>query len=216
MKKTRIALRIPTREQIAAWLARQDPGPAPGLQEKIAAYLELLARWNQEISLTAIREPELILERHFGEAFFAVKTVPIVAGALVDIGSGAGFPAIAIELLVPGLAVTLVESNRKKCAFLKELAQRLELVNVRVVAERFESLQPEGFPADFITCRAVGQFEGLLAWSRQSLKPHGKLVLWLGEKDAGRISREKGWSWRAPLLIPNSRERLLLTGKPIP
>jgi 16S rRNA (guanine527-N7)-methyltransferase len=210
----RIAIRIPTRNDIAAWLAGQDLAASPTLPDKMAAYLELLARWNRRISLTAIREPEAILARHFGEAFFAVKTVPIIPGKLVDIGSGAGFPAIPAKLVVPGLAVTLVESNRKKCAFLKELVQRLELTDVRVVAERFENLRPEEFSADFITSRAVGQFESILDWSRKALRSQGQIIFWVGREAASRIQQEAGWIWRESIPVPGSRETLLLVGRP--
>jgi 16S rRNA (guanine527-N7)-methyltransferase len=214
MRGNRIALRLPTREQVAGWLAGQGLAASPGLADKIAGYLELLAQWNRGVSLTAIRAPELILERHFGEAFFAVKAVPILAGNLLDIGSGAGFPAIPAKLLVPPLAVTLIESNRKKCAFLKELVQQLKLTDVRVVRERFEDLRAEEFSGDFITCRAVGQFESLLEWSRRALKSNGQIVLWLGERTSNRIMSEQGWIWREAMPIPNSRERVLLVGKP--
>jgi 16S rRNA (guanine527-N7)-methyltransferase len=214
MRGKRIALRIPSADEIAARLARDRLAPYPETAAVVRRYLELLARWNEKISLTAIREPEAILERHLGEAFFAVRAVPITAGKLVDIGSGGGFPSIPIKLVVPGLSVTLVESNRRKCAFLKEVVQQLGLAQIDVRNARFEELRAEEFAADYLTCRAIGQFEALLPWARRALRPDGQFVLWLGEKDAERTSRERGWAWLPFAKIPSSKERVILVGRP--
>jgi len=201
-------------EQIADWLAGQNLAQAANLSEKISEYLQLLARWNQKIRLTAIHEPDELLERHFGEAFLAARAVPITAGILVDIGSGAGFPAVPIKLVIPAISVALIEANHKKCAFLKDLVQRLELKGVQVVQARIEDLPPRQFSSDIITARAVGQFAAVLEWSHQALRPNGSLVLWLGGKAADPIQFEKDWEWRSPIPIPESRERFILIGAP--
>ncbi len=214
MGKDSIAIRIPSTAAIAARLARDGLASAGTLAETLRRYLELLARWNRKIRLTAIREPEEILERHLGEAFFAVRAVPISPGKLVDIGSGAGFPAIPIKLVVPQMDVTLVESNRRKCAFLKEVILQLGLKGISVRNTRFEELRPDEISADYITCRAVGQFETLIEWAKNTLIAGGRLVLWLGRDDARRISLKRGWTWEKAIELPNSKQRVLLVGRP--
>ena len=80
-------------------------------RERVRRYIEILARWNKVISLTRVMEPLDILRFHFGESLFAVENVPIREGRLADVGTGAGFPGLALGMAVPKLKVTLIESN---------------------------------------------------------------------------------------------------------
>ncbi len=102
----------------------------------IRCYIELLLLWNQKINLTAIRKPREILERHFGESIFAAHAVAISAGRLADLGSGAGFPGLALKLVCPGLTVQLIEANTKKAVFLSEVCRVLNLSGVEILCER--------------------------------------------------------------------------------
>ena len=93
----------------------------------ISTYIDLLLKWNARINLTAIRDPNEIVQRHFGESFFAAKYLlaqkrPQTA---IDLGSGAGFPGVPFALLAPDVRVTLIESQQKKATFLKELIRVL-------------------------------------------------------------------------------------------
>ena len=87
------------------------------LYAQLSLYLDLLLRWNARTNLTAIREPEEIVRRHFGESLLLAGMLPAVARSVLDLGSGAGFPGIPIQLLRPQLAVTLAESQGKKSQF---------------------------------------------------------------------------------------------------
>src|ERR1700712_2190007 len=89
------------------------PQATSSLVEELSVYLDLLLKWNARTNLTAIREPEEIVRRHFGESLFAGRHLP-QADTLLDFGSGAGFPGLPIQLLCPDLAVTLGESQNKK------------------------------------------------------------------------------------------------------
>ena len=187
---------------------------SPALAEAIRKYMELLLRWNQKISLTSIRDPREILQRHFGESMFAARAVPIVRGRLVDIGSGAGFPGLALKLVSPELEVTLIEPNMKKSVFLAEVARTLGLSGVKLIAKRIEELSGLEESADFVTCRAVRPDKRLLAWARAALAAGGKCVLWLGAEDAATLRNESDWNWKAPIAVPMSTGRVLLAGKP--
>ncbi len=199
-------------ETVAAALRDFGISSTPRLADQIRRYVDLLLLWNQTISLTAIRQPKEILYRHFGESMFAVQAVPIRTGCLVDVGAGAGFPGLAVKLLVPELKLVLIESNRKKVAFLKEVNRRLDLANVEVMAQRFEDVGLSQASAEYVTARAVGSTTQLMALAGRVLVAGGKLILWLGSADAQEFHRAEDWEWRAPILVPHSKRRVLLVG----
>ena len=200
--------------EISDSLALYGAAPKAVLCDRIRAYISLLLRWNERISLTTVTDPHEILKFHFGESVFAAPSVPIQFGRLADVGSGAGFPGIPLAMLVTELQVTLIESNLKKASFLSEVIRTLDLPNVSVIRSRMENLQSNLPAFDFVTARAVGAFDDLLAWSASALTPSGKLILWISGKDAAEIARTPEWSWREPIHIPGSRARFLLVGSP--
>jgi 16S rRNA (guanine527-N7)-methyltransferase len=140
------------------------------------AYLELLLKWNAKTNLTAIRDPEQIVQRHFGEslalAAFALEDTSIATAA--DLGSGAGFPGLPLAIYAPQVRVTLIESQNKKTTFLKEVARALELPNLVVLNQRGEQVQ-ERF--DLLTLRAVEKFEAALKLACSLTKPQGRIAL---------------------------------------
>jgi 16S rRNA (guanine527-N7)-methyltransferase len=183
-----------------------------GANDAIKEYIRLLMHWNRRIALTALTDPEEILRFHFGESLFASHAVPIEIGRLADVGTGAGFPGLALKLFRPELYVTLFESNAKKCVFLREVVRSLGLTEVEVVRQRFEDYASSGPKFDFIASRALGSFDALLSWSPSTLADHGRAVLWVGLEDARRISTTEGWAWKKPITIPGTRNRMLLVG----
>ena len=200
--------------EISDSLALYGAAPNAVLCERIRAYISLLLRWNERISLTAVTDSDEILKFHFGESVFAVPSAPIQFGRLADVGSGAGFPGIPLALVLPELQVTLIESNLKKTAFLSEVIRTLDLPNVSVSRSRIEGLRSNLPAFDFVTARAVGAFDDLLAWSATALTGSGKIILWISGQDAAEIARTPGWSWQDPIHIPGSRARFLLIGSP--
>ena len=148
---------------------------------------------------------------------FAAAKFSILKGRLADVGSGAGFPGLALKIIRPELHVTLIEANAKKSAFLAEVVRDLGLIGVDVLRARYEDLPPGAIQADFIAARAVGRLPQLLEWASGSLSPAGQVVLWLGAQDAENILRVREWNWTGPVPIPRSRRRMLLAGqKPAP
>jgi 16S rRNA (guanine527-N7)-methyltransferase len=182
--------------------------------DQTLAYLHLLLRWNQKINLTAIRDPEVCVTRHFGESLFLARHVQL-HGGLLDVGSGAGFPGLALKIVFPGIVVTLLEPVAKKRAFLKETARVCAFRQVEVRGEHLEDLAHANMvPAfDFATMRAVGNLEALVPLAAQSLKPHGSLLLWLThDQTAGLASIKSGLTWLDPLPIPLSRTGIICRG----
>ncbi len=190
--------------------------PSPDQAKAIQLYVALLIQWNQKVSLTSLRAPPEILQRHFGECMFAASAVPISDGRLADVGSGAGFPGLALKIACPALEVVLVESNMKKSAFLSEVVRVLNLDGVEVVCSRMEDLSVRPGFASLVSARAVGNLDRMLGWARKALSEEGQALLWLGAADAEELSSSHGWRWREPIEIPSSHRRVLLIGRPSP
>jgi 16S rRNA (guanine527-N7)-methyltransferase len=108
--------------------------------DQLASYLELLVKWNRVYNLTAIRDEAKLVSHHLLDCLAVVSQLP--GGNIVDVGSGAGLPGIPIAISCPGRAVTLLDSNHKKSAFLKQAIAELGLANVQVVTERVEVYRP--------------------------------------------------------------------------
>ncbi|MGH9747070.1 MAG: 16S rRNA (guanine(527)-N(7))-methyltransferase RsmG [Candidatus Acidiferrales bacterium] len=200
--------------QIDAALLPYGLESSPALNDKIRIYIALLLKWNRSISLTTVTEIDQILRFHFGESLFALSLLPLEKGRLADVGSGAGFPGLALAAALPGLKTTLIESNGKKFAFLSEIIRELRLKNAVALRCRMEDVKGPDSHFDCITARALGQFDDLLRWARRQLAPGGVVALWLGEDDVQELSKEESWSWHDPVQIPNSDRRFILVGTP--
>src|ERR1700733_7065627 len=146
----------------------------PNLLAQLSSYLDLLLKWNARTNLTAIREPEEIVRRHFGESLFTGRHLP-EAGTLLDFGSGAGFPGLPIQLLLPNLKVTLAESQNKKASFLREAVRTLGL-STEVWAARGETM-PEERVFDIVTLRAVDNMQAALLAATPRVRPGGILAV---------------------------------------
>ena len=180
---------------------------------QIQEYIKILLAWNDKVSLTAIRDPLEILYRHFCESMFAATSVPIERGRLADVGTGAGFPGLALKIVRPGLQVFLIESNIKKATFLAEVIRELGLREAQVLVRRYEELGEEIAPLDFVCARAVGEFPAFLDWAHAEHLAAAEVVLWIGSQDLGRIVDTPTWDWRKPIAVPNSLRRVLLVGR---
>jgi 16S rRNA (guanine527-N7)-methyltransferase len=163
----------PTPARIGELITDYYPAPTGKLLEQLAIYLELLLKWNARTNLTSIREPEEIVRRHFGESLFAAAHLP-ETGTLLDLGSGAGFPGLPIQLARPALRVTLAESQNKKAAFLREVVRTLDLPT-EVWGDRAENL-PADRRFDMVALRAVDRPDEALAVARERLAVGGILA----------------------------------------
>ena len=131
------------------------------------------------------------------------------------LGLGLVFQAWRSKLPVQSIHVTLIESNKKKCAFLSEVVRTLEFTDVEIRPERFEEIRPETVLAEFITCRAVGEFKQLLRWSARR-SPAGVISCFgLEQTTRPESPRTRGWTWQPAVRIPDSQRRFILIGRPI-
>jgi 16S rRNA (guanine527-N7)-methyltransferase len=180
---------------------------------RTVAYLDLLLKWNAKINLTAIRSPEEIVTRHFGESFFAARHLlpkDNQPSSAIDIGSGAGFPGLPMKIWAPSLGLALIESNGRKATFLREVCRALHLSGVEVVSKRAEDVE---IRADLVTLRAVERFEAVLPIAEKLVSSSGTLALLIGggqEETAKKVLPKL--EWQDPLPIPLSRNRVLIVG----
>ncbi|MCU1311856.1 MAG: rRNA m(7)G-527 methyltransferase [Candidatus Angelobacter sp.] len=179
--------------------------------EQVSAYLALLLKWNAKMNLTAVREPEEMVSRHFGESLFAARLLlkDTVVGGVIDLGSGAGFPGLPLAIYAPQIPVTLIESQNKKATFLKEVVRALDLKNVKVFGVRGEDFKES---AELVTMRAVEKFEQSAVVASGMVSAGGRLALLIGEGQVGRVALS-GFEWVAPAAVPKSAARVVLVGK---
>jgi 16S rRNA (guanine527-N7)-methyltransferase len=210
--------------------------------EQISIYIDLLLRWNSRINLTAIRSPEEIVTRHFGESFFAARQllpdrqpgqdpaslahsqpvssavfapqneIPPLPTKAIDLGSGAGFPGIPLKIWSPAIPITLIESNHKKVAFLREVIRALTLTAIDVFFGRAED-----YPAastQLVTLRAVERFTTVLPTAARLVAPGGRLALLIGQAQVDQAQALLPFlDWRARRPIPQSASRVLVSAQ---
>lgn len=183
----------------------------PVLGDSFAAYLALILRWNARLNLTAIRDEDGILERHFVECIACARAIPAEVHTLLDFGSGAGFPGIPIALCRPGMTVTLAESQGKKAAFLQEAARTLGL-RIQIHSGRAEALTA---PFDCVTLRAVDKMDQAIPAAVALVRPEGWLVPMTTETDLARIRRLAGseFVWAESLPLPGGEQRIVALGQ---
>jgi 16S rRNA (guanine527-N7)-methyltransferase len=152
----------------------------PGQEAQVVAYRDLLLEWNQRFNLTAITDPELVERRLFADAWRMLPAIDAVTSGrlarLIDVGSGAGFPGLALKIARPEIDVTLLEATAKKVAFLRHVVKTLGLEGVEAIHGRAEDLghdpaRREGF--DLATARAVASLPALIELCTPFLKAGG-------------------------------------------
>jgi 16S rRNA (guanine527-N7)-methyltransferase len=189
----------------------------PAQLQRISMYIDILLRWNARINLTAVRDEEEVVTRHFGESLFAARHLfPLAernsACRLADLGSGAGFPGIPIKIWAPNVALTLIESSHKKAAFLREVARALTMTGIDIQNVRAEALPAETFHV--VTLRAVERFAAALLIGSSLVAHGGRLALLIGDSQVENArSTLTAFAWDAPIRIPQARSRVLLVGR---
>jgi 16S rRNA (guanine527-N7)-methyltransferase len=220
-------------------LGEESAALSPVQLQHISTYIDILLRWSARINLTAIRDPEAIVTRHFGESLFAARHLfpnsASIASArsraldaeaegnaggqlrasrerLADLGAGAGFPGLPIKIWAPAIVLTLIESNQKKATFLREVSRALTLTDINVQNARAETLVPASF--EVVTLRAVERFSRVLPVAARLLAPGGRLALLIASSQLDQVhSTLPQLAWQPPIPVPESESRLLLMGR---
>lgn len=204
------------KDQIAE-LLKPFVGQAPLSDSQLSSiqtYLELLLKWNAKLNLTAIRDPEEVISRHFGESLFAAKRLfPAGSsnGTAIDIGSGPGFPGLPLKLWNPSLELTLIESNQRKATFLREVIRALNFDSISVLAARAETVS---LRADLVTFRAVERFEKILPVACNLVRHGGRIAILIGDAQVDPTKQIlPNVKWQPATPIPLSKNGRLLIGQ---
>ena len=183
----------------------------PAIANRFETYLHLLIRWNSRTNLTAIRDEEGILRRHFLESIACARALPQGIKTLLDFGSGAGFPGLPTALSRPEIGVTLAESQGKKAAFLREVVRTLA-IPVTVHGARAQAL---GGAFDCVTLRAVDKMSEAVQVASSLVAPRGWLAPLTMISEFGEIRELAGvgFAWTEPVPLPGGDGRVLLLGR---
>lgn len=151
--------------------------------DRLQLYAALLCTQGVEWGLIGPSEPARIWDRHVLNCAAAVNAVPLGA-QVIDAGSGAGLPGLVWALIRPDLEVTCVETNRRRCDFLAQATEQLDLSRVRVVQARVERV---ALRAGVVTARAVASWPVLATWGAGLLEDGGELIAIRGERASHEV-----------------------------
>ena len=147
---------------------------------KLNIYGNLLLSWNEKINLTAIKEPEAVLYKHFYDCILFLKHNNLPKNAtLIDVGTGAGFPGMVLKIVRPDLEITLLDSLNKRLVFLNEVINELGLKGIKTVhlrAEEAGKSKQHREKYDVATARAVASLPVLLEYCTPLVKKGGIFV----------------------------------------
>ncbi len=165
--------------------------------EKLETYANLVRKWTKRINLVAPGTVEALWERHFTDSAQLLTIAPVSAKTWVDLGSGGGFPGAVIALMAsttrPDLAMTLIESDQRKAAFLRTVGRETD-TRLTVLAERAEAAEPSA--ADVVTARALAPLELLLSYVSRHIGKNGIALLPKGASASSEVELAlKTWSF---------------------
>jgi len=192
------------------WGIRLQPDQA----WKLNIFLDELVQWNKKINLTGLSSRKRIVDELLVDSILPAPFLPD-QGTYLDVGAGAGFPAIPIKICKPRIRCHLIEPNKKKAGFLKQVIRMTRLQKIEVVEGRMEdqegALLKNGY--DVITSRAFVPLPGFLMLCAPHLSPEGFMVAFLGARSELSI-RESAESMAMHRLFPFKRISYAIPGKP--
>lgn len=166
-------------EEFKKYALKEGIEITPKILEDLKTYEKELLSWNEKFNLTGITEPEDIWHKHFLDSMTILKSIPKKSIKVIDIGTGAGFPGLVLQILNPDLHLTLMDATGKKITFLKHMIETLGLKNTEAIQNRAETLgnhpnYREAF--DVAVSRAVALLPTLLEYVIPFLKIDGVFI----------------------------------------
>lgn len=205
----------PSADEIARILRQYGLEAPPRLVESVVLYSAILQKWNLRINLTSLSSTEVITT-HFAESFFAARYLQPTDTPLLDIGSGAGFPGLAMKLYRPEMRFYLAEPRKKRAAFLSTVRREIGLSEVVVLNKTVEECRDTDFrerPGS-LTLRAVGEADALIKRGLVLARPRARVMLFLTTRKVGEVlSQLQQITWNDPIPIPWTRERVIVLGE---
>jgi 16S rRNA (guanine527-N7)-methyltransferase len=185
-----------------------DPLLLPNLsietQTRLHIYVDLLVKWQTKINLVSPNTVPDLWQRHFEDSLQLIPLLPKNAFSLYDLGSGAGFPGLALAIAYPHAKVTLIESDSKKCAFLQTVSRETS-VSVKILNERIEKATATLSAPNIVTARALAPLSTLLSYITPWLNPNLKAIFPKGESALQELEDTKKTGWTFDSEIFQSR-----------
>ena len=181
----------------------------PAELDLFAAYHREILLWNRRINLVSERSSREMVIRHFLDSLTPAPFLERPEGALIDLGSGGGFPGIPLRIALPGLQLSLVETSRKKSSFLSHIVQTIHLGGVQVIRERVETLTAGKIFSgrfDAVISRAAFKLPELIRMASFFLKPGGQLIAMKGSDPRTEMQETERISAAAGMIFTTSRD----------
>ncbi len=165
-------------------------------QQKLLAYVALMAKWNRVYNLTALRDPAQMMTHHILDSLTVVNAFS-EAKHVLDVGSGGGLPGIVLAIWAqearPDMRIAMIDTVHKKTAFLTQVKAELQLDNVDIYTGRVEQLSVDR-PFDVITSRAFAELNDFINWSGHLLAQDGRFLAMKGVMPREEVERlPEGW-----------------------
>lgn len=182
-------------------------------------YLSELKKWNRVYNLTALRSDEDIIIKHFLDSLLYLSVISDDALKIADAGTGAGFPCVPIKIMKPEIELILIDSSRKKTAFLRHILRILRLTKVTILNSRIESLGKEYEKYfDVVMSRATFKIEDFIKKASLYVKEDGRLILSKGPEISEEMKEIKDYdvivkTQRLPFIDAKRNLIIILAGK---
>lgn len=166
---------------------------------QLKVYLGLLEKWQAKINLVSPQTMSEAWERHFIDSMQISEFIPAEAKTIFDFGSGAGFPGLVLAIMNPDRRFHMVESDQKKCSFMRTVSRETGVNNVTIHSSRIEDVSRETIP-DLIMARALASLDKLLDYSKDWIELNSDLqfIFPKGERYAEEVvEAQKKWSFDA-------------------
>lgn len=174
------------RDALARGLMAMGQEPEAARDGRLVEYIDELSRWNRTYNLTAVRNPVDMVARHLLDSLSIVSYLR--GQSIADIGSGAGLPGIPLAMACPDRHFALVESSRKRVAFLRHVQRRLALDNVDVIHSRAEAYRQSTGGFDMLVVRAVAPLDRLLPLCAHLCAPGGRILAMKGRDPEAELA----------------------------
>ncbi len=174
---------------------------------QLVGHYTMMVEWNRHTNLTRITAPEDAARLHYAESIFGARFLG-EACRVLDIGSGAGFPALPLAVASPQREVTALESNQKKTLFLYEAKDALQLANFKVARARIEDFQWRNY--DLLTSRALDRAEEVMQAVLDKMGAQQRLMLYCAPDMVARLETKQSANFRIERHpIPSAESRIL-------
>ncbi len=179
---------------------------------QLVAHYEMMMVWNRHTNLTRIVNPQAAARLHYGESLFGARFVG-EAKKVLDIGSGAGFPAIPLAVMLPDVEMTALEANQKKALFLQEAKAALKLENFKVARARVEAFDLGEF--DLLASRALDRAEDVMPQVLKKMRAPQRLMLYCAPAMVDHLKKHIPEDYKIEIHnIPKSQSRLIAIFSP--